>query len=78
MPPGLGELLGKKMLRVCNCIRKKMEEPASRLRKKMGEPASRRLFRWLARPSCLGKLLEEGGGCIDARLDDPRIRPFLM
>jgi hypothetical protein len=67
MPPGLEELLGKEtMQRVCSCIRKKLEAPASRL------------VRWLARPSCLGELLEKEGGCIDARLDDPRIRPFLV
>jgi hypothetical protein len=66
LPPALrGFLEDEAMRRVCERIRLKMNEPAPPL------------VRCLKRPSCLGELLEKAGGCIEAPLDDPRVRPFL-
>jgi hypothetical protein len=67
MPPRLEELLGKEtMRRVCDRIRKYMDATAPLW------------VRWLARPSCLGELLEQADGDLEVPLDDPRIRPFLV
>jgi hypothetical protein len=65
MPPALREFMEKpEMWRACAHIRKNIA-PQEFWQK------------WLARPSCMGELLEEAGGAFEAPLADPRIRPFL-